>query len=135
LLVLLEATSPFRTLEDIDGAVRLALKKRPDAVVSVCLADQHPHWMKRITPGGWLANFLPIKTHATARQLLPPAYYLNGAVYVIKPEVLARGGTFFPKRTCPYVMPFERSLDIDTPVHFHRAELIMRDLRRRGRLP
>ena len=54
-----------------------------------------------------------------------PAYALNGAIYLTRPEVLRREKTFLPPDAIPYVMPVERSLDVDTPWELHVVRLVM----------
>ena len=62
------------------------------------------------------------------RQDLPTAYALNGAVYVVRPEVLRGAKTFLPAKTYPYVMPAERSLDVDTPWDLRLVRLVLQAL-------
>ena len=64
---------------------------------------------------GRLERYLPVGTDYPRRQDLPPAYAINGAIYFIRPAALREHRTFFPQRTRPYVMPAERSLDVDEP--------------------
>jgi N-acylneuraminate cytidylyltransferase/CMP-N,N'-diacetyllegionaminic acid synthase len=40
---------------------------------------------------------------------------------------LLRDRTFLPPGTHPYIMPPERSLDVDSPWDFYLAELILRN--------
>jgi N-acylneuraminate cytidylyltransferase/CMP-N,N'-diacetyllegionaminic acid synthase len=60
------------------------------------------------------------------RQVLPPAYALNGAIYVLRSEVLREQKTYFTERAYGYVMPAERSMDIDTPTDALIADLLLR---------
>ena len=60
------------------------------------------------------------------RQDFPPAYALNGAIYLTRRQILLEQHTFYPTRTFAYVMPPERSLDIDASWDFHLANLINR---------
>ena len=53
---------------------------------------------------------------------MPAAYTLNGAIYFIKPSVLRETRTFVPPGTMAYVMPVERSIDIDDASDFAAAE-------------
>lgn len=126
----LQPTSPLRTAEDIDNAMRLAEEKRADGVVSVTEAGQHPLWMKTIDAEGRMADFLPQRQEVVRRQDLPPVYGLNGAIYLVRRDVLLTQRTFYNDRTFPYVMPSERSLDIDTPWDLFLVGLIL-DHRRR----
>jgi CMP-N,N'-diacetyllegionaminic acid synthase len=127
-LLLLQPTSPLRTSDDIDQAIALAGQHDADAVVSVCLAHNHPFLVKRIDAQGTLEDFLTLDRRAyLRRQDLPAAYALNGALYLIRPAILREQRTFLPQRTYPYVMPTERSLDIDDPWDLHLVRLVMED--------
>jgi CMP-N,N'-diacetyllegionaminic acid synthase len=133
-LLLLQPTSPLRTSADIDAAVDLAEKHDADSVVSVCAAHNHPYLVKQVTSAGVLADFLSVDRKAyLRRQDLPGAYALNGALYIIRPSVLRQQQTFLPERTFPYVMPAERSLDIDDPWDLHLVRLVMEDQACRSR--
>ncbi len=126
-LMLLQPTSPFRIPRDIDAAIELAEARHATAVVSVCEAQRHPHLCKRILSDGTLADFVASNLAYQRRQDLPPAYALNGAIYLNRRESLIRDRTFLPGGTLACVMPAERSLDIDTPWDWRVAELILKD--------
>lgn len=122
LLVLLQPTSPFRTADDIVAAVRLVENSVVPAVMGVCEADPHPWMTRRIGPDGVLDYFVEVPEHIKRRQDFPPAYAVNGAIYVIRSRVLLEKKTFQPAGTLAYVMPRERSLDIDLPSDLQLAE-------------
>ncbi|MCJ7431995.1 MAG: acylneuraminate cytidylyltransferase family protein [Anaerolineales bacterium] len=126
-IMLLQPTSPLRSSVDIQKAIKIIQDKQADSVVSVTTVHQHPYWMKTISPDGRLADFSPTERSYTKRQDLPTAYALNGAIYLARREVLLARSSFYGKNTFAYVMPSERSLDIDTPWEFHLAELILKD--------
>ncbi len=127
-LVLLQPTSPFRTPEDIDGAVDLATSRRTP-VASVTEAQDHPYLVKRLGDAGVLESFVEPDMAYPRRQDLPPAYVFNGAVYVIRVESFLRDRQAVPPGTLGYVMPPERSLDIDTPRDWDEAERRIAGLR------
>jgi CMP-N,N'-diacetyllegionaminic acid synthase len=126
-LALLQPTSPLRTAADVDGAVALAYDKDADSVVSVCPAHNHPLLVKKITADGRLADYAAADLAYLRRQDLPAAYALNGAVYVTKTAVLREQQTFLPARTYPFLMPAERSLEIDDPWDLYLLRLVMED--------
>lgn len=122
-VVLLQPTSPLRTAEDVDAALDLAEAKDADAVVSVMPSPVHPRWLRGVEPDGRLA---PPETSVPAtRQALEAAYALNGALYLARREVLLERETWYTGRTWAYVMPPERSLDVDTPWDLHLADLVL----------
>jgi N-acylneuraminate cytidylyltransferase/CMP-N,N'-diacetyllegionaminic acid synthase len=126
-VMLLQPTSPLRTTEDIDGAFRLATEHHCDSVISVSEADTHPYWMKRINDRGELEDFSPVPGKYSQRQDLPPAYKLNGAIYLVRTSRMLSDKTFYGHKTLPYIMPAERSLDVDSLWDLHVANLVAND--------
>jgi len=126
-VMVLQPTSPLRTAEDISAATRLAQERQADSVVSVCLAHQHPYWMKQVSSDGRLMDFLPLDRTYSTRQELPPIYALNGAIYLVRRGTLLERRTFYTEHTYAYVMPAERSLDIDTSWDLYLADLILKE--------
>jgi len=127
-IVLLQPTSPLRLAGDIDSAVRLFRRGGCDSVVSVCPMAHPPHWALRLDHGFLAPAFDPVLL-TRRRQDLPETYAPNGAVYVSSPGALRDHNGFLAPRTRAYVMPPERSLDIDTELDLELAGFL---LRRRG---
>jgi len=117
MVVLLQPTSPMRTTEDIDAAIRLAVESGAPACVSVCEASESPYWMFTLAGGRTLSPLLPGVT-PTRRQDLPRVFRLNGAIFVADVRWLEQSEGFLSAQTVAYVMPVERSLDIDTEEDF-----------------
>jgi CMP-N,N'-diacetyllegionaminic acid synthase len=126
-VLLLQPTSPLRTATDIRESIKLALAKHADSVVSVCETHQHPLWMKAVNEEGRLVDFYPQSQAPTRRQDLPAVFALNGAIYLALRSFLLSERTFISDRTYAYVMPENRSLDVDTPWDLYLANLILRD--------
>ena len=124
-VLLLQPTSPLRSATDIREALRLALERRADSVVSVCPAQHHPLWMQNIDGEGHLRPFLAGREIPTRRQDLPPAYGLNGAIYLARRDWFLAHKRFYGEGTYAYVMPPERSLDVDTPWELSVAEMTL----------
>ncbi|MCH8966507.1 MAG: acylneuraminate cytidylyltransferase family protein [Planctomycetes bacterium] len=126
-VMVLQPPCPFRSSADIDRAIELAQKKNADAVVSVAQATHHPYLTRRMTEAGTLSEFVSCEPAYARRQDLPPAYALNGAIYLNRCDSLGQHQTLVPEGSYGFIMPPERSLDIDTPWDFHVAELILQD--------
>ena len=126
-IMLLQPTSPLRTAGDINAAIQIAKERDAAAVVSVCVTKHHPYLSKQVLKDGTLADFVSDDVGDLSRQLLPPAYALNGSIYLNSRESLLSDRTFRPQGAYAYIMPPERSLDIDTPWDFHLAGLILND--------
>jgi CMP-N-acetylneuraminic acid synthetase len=125
-VVLLQATSPLRTGADIDGCLRLCHEKVAHAAASVCEADKSPYWMFHLNEDGSVRPVIPREEVGFLRQALPTVWTANGAVYVAEVDWLRREGTFWrPGITLGYPMPRDRSVDIDSLLDFHLAELLL----------
>jgi CMP-N-acetylneuraminic acid synthetase len=123
MVVLLQPTSPLRTADDIDAAMDLMQAGAASAVVGVTPVTMHPAWMKRVNTGNVLVDVPGLTQPETLRQDLDPLYIVNGAIYACARDVLVTRGSFYAERTLAYVMPAERSLDIDSAWDLRVADL------------
>jgi CMP-N,N'-diacetyllegionaminic acid synthase len=126
-VVVLQPTSPLRTSEDIDTCLLECMDQGASVGVSVCEATASPYWMFSRDGQGQLQTLLPMPQGATRRQDLPCTYQLNGALYVAKCSWLQANPKFITPQTYAYVMPQQRSIDIDDEVDFRFAELMLSD--------
>lgn len=120
-VVLLQPTSPLRNTQDIDAAIDLCIQNDAPACVSLTPSDKSPYWMYCVDDSRHLIPVLPMDQRPTRRQALPQAYALNGAVYVAKIDWLMKTRSFLTEETLAYLMPRERSVDIDTAMDFKIA--------------
>ena len=125
-VVLLQPTVPLRTAEDIDAGITQVLAHGGDALVSVTACTNHPCLARTIDARGVLEPFMATPLAASRKQELPPVYALNGAVYVVRSAVLREQYTWHPTGALAYVMPAERSLDIDSEWDLKLADMILR---------
>ena len=119
-IVDLQPTSPLRAPEDIQGA--LALAGDADLVVSVTEPSHHPSFTLAETAADGTLH-LSKDAGAVRRQELPPVWGLNGSIYVWRRDALPRAieHGFWSVAVRPYVMPRERSVDIDDAFDFDYA--------------
>lgn len=120
---LLQPTSPLRTAEDIRSAYKLFLDKGANAVVSICEADHSPLWMNQL-PSNLLMDKFLTNGRGTVRQNLGTYYRINGAIYIVGVEFINKADDIY-QNSFAYVMPRERSVDIDTLMDFKIAECLM----------
>jgi CMP-N,N'-diacetyllegionaminic acid synthase len=123
-VMLLQPTSPFRTAQDIDAAVRLAEINNAEAVVGVTEVEAHPGLTRRIDAAGRLTRLPGAENWS---QDLPALHAINGAMYLVRTDFLFKDQCWCPDRALAYVMPHERAMDIDTERDFKLAELILQD--------
>jgi N-acylneuraminate cytidylyltransferase/CMP-N,N'-diacetyllegionaminic acid synthase len=126
---LLQCTSPFRTFEDIDNSVKKLLGSNFEGIISVCEVDENPYWTN-IFEGNKLKYFIEEGKKISRRQDLPKVYSYNGAIYIMKTDTLLKHRTFETENITGYIMPKEKSIDIDTPLDFQFAEILMRGIKK-----
>lgn len=126
--VLLQPTSPLRTVYHIDEAIEEYYKSL-DAVslISVTPVKQHPAWMKVLSEDGSLKNYLGDQKRNTRRQDLPELYFPNGAIYLSDVSAFKETHSFVAGKTIPYFMDEVESLDIDTRSDLTIVSAIMRE--------
>ncbi len=123
-VVLLQPTSPLRTVEDINGCIEKLLANDADFCVSVTEPEKSPYWMYTLADER-MVPLLPKDTLVARRQDLPKVYSLNGAVYVGKINKIVEVNGFISEGTIGYIMPQEKSFDIDTTVDFMICESLI----------
>jgi len=124
--VTLQPTSPLRTGEDIVQAIRIFKQKNADSVISVYESPHSIEWHRTIDATGVLRETSPQGERGLQhRQALERSYLPNGAIFVFKTEFLKVRRGYYSDKTFPYIMPAERSIDIDTAFDFQLAEFLM----------
>ncbi|MGN7762046.1 acylneuraminate cytidylyltransferase family protein [Paenibacillus sp. 22594] len=121
-VVLLQPTSPLRLIDDIDGCIENMVNVGAPACVSVTKTDKSPYWMYTLQSNKILKPLIEQHETITRRQELPDIYALNGAVYVAEINWLLKRGSFLEDETVAFVMPRNRSNDIDTADDFFFCE-------------
>lgn len=123
-VLLLQPTSPFRRIQDIKGAMEL-YGPGTDMVVSVKAASANPYYnCFEEGTDGFLCHSKGDGSFVR-RQDAPPAWEYNGAVYVINPESLKASPLSQFRHVSKFVMDDLHSLDLDTPLDWKIAELIL----------
>ncbi len=121
---LLQPTSPMRTSKDLIDAYDLYYEKKAKAVVSVTQLEHPLAWCGTLDETGSLDGF--IKPGSTdQRQKMDTYYRPNGAIYIVDVSEFYRDRFLYKKGTYAYIMPGDRSVDIDTESDFKLAEFLM----------
>lgn len=126
IIVILQPTSPLTLPEDIDNTIRLLENSNADSSVSVMKLDHAAHPVKmKVMEGNKLNPFLEEERGRMAEHELPTIYVRNCSVYVSTLETI-QAGKIIGDDCRGYVMPMERSVDINDPIDFDFAEFLYR---------
>jgi len=126
IIVDLDATSPLRDVADIKEAVQLLEDSMVSNVITGMPARRSPYFnMVEINDEGFAELSKKTTQVIVRRQDAPKVYDLNASIYVWKRHALIENNTLFNADTLLYVMPEERSIDIDSEIDFNFVELLM----------
>jgi len=125
IVLILQPTSPLRKAKDIDDALELMDRENAPAVVSVCESKKTPRWYFSVQKDGRLKSFFPLKKHSTNSRDFPQTFVPNGALFFGRVDFFRSNKSFYTELTIAYIMPPERSVDIDSRIDFLMAEAIV----------
>jgi len=126
IVIVLQPTSPLRTVTDIDSAIKLFLNSKCDSVIGMTEVTHPPEFMYRLTKKK-IKPLIKTKIKSKRRQDMPKTYQINGAIYICNRDLIMKKHTMFGKNIVPYLMPIERSLDIDTMFDLDLAKTILKN--------
>ena len=112
--VLLQATSPLRTSDDIEGAIALYRQKNADIVYSITDDVKDPRIYRTMNQDGTLEPYILPHKDSDSLTHNQKLYRLNGAIYVFSTKFFLQNGHFRAIKSYGYYMPPERSVDIDS---------------------
>jgi len=125
-VLMLQPTTPLRRAAHIEEAIRLFDSEPCDTVVSVVsVGGHHPFRMKRMV-GSTLINYIDQGFEdMRPRQVLPPVYIRNGAVYLTRRSVVAEHDAIVGPRCLGFEMSDADSVNIDTRLDFLMAQILI----------
>lgn len=127
-ILMLQPTSPFRKSHHIDDCISLFNSDECDSVVSIVNVEgYHPFRMKKII-GNRLINYIDQGFEdMRPRQKLPNVYIRNGAIYLVKRDVLVKEKTLVGKKCIGYQMESNDSINIDSKLDLLLARVIKKN--------
>ena len=125
-LVDLDATSPLRKLEDIAGAYGQFVGNDADILITGCPSRKNPYFNMVEKVNGRIQKVKRLNTPPIRRQDAPQVYDMNASIYIWKREALLRYESLFTKKTSLYIMPEDRSIDIDTEMDWDFVKYLIK---------
>ena len=126
-IVDLDPTSPLRNIDDIKNSIDLLIEKKASNVITAMPSRRSPYFnLIEEYPDGHIDLAKPPDAQITCRQDSPKCYDMNASIYVWKRDALLNNNdSVFLDRTSLYVMPEERSIDIDSELDFQFVEFLI----------
>ena len=125
-ILLLQPTSPLRRADDIRAALDLAAKGGSDSVIAVeQVVHTHPMLLKTIESDRLEPYGETPRERMRRQDCRPDVYVNNGAIYLTRRDTVMEQDLLLGAIARPYIMPSERSLDIDTEFDLRIADAIL----------
>jgi CMP-N,N'-diacetyllegionaminic acid synthase len=123
----LQPTNPLRLASDIDGAIDLMQQTSCDSVIGFSeVGERHPARMKQIDSQGRVIDPpFAEQFEGQRRQDLPKYYLRDGSVYLTRRDVLIKGNSIKGNDCRGWLIPKERSLNIDEPFDLKLVDFLL----------
>ena len=128
-MVDLDATSPLRIIEDIHKSIEM-LENSNDAnnLVTGAPSRRSPYFnLVELSNNGFVRTSKNLDSPIIRRQDSPRCFDLNASIYIWKREAFYNNKTVLTDDTSLFIMPEERSIDIDTELDFEIVKLLMKN--------
>jgi N-acylneuraminate cytidylyltransferase len=125
-IMLLQPTSPLRSAEDIREMIIFYKKNKFNSVVSISAVLDHPRNMFSLEKKSILKKMLKFEKEYYTRQKYEKIFRVNGAMYLAKREWILKTKSVLTEETAGFIMPIERSIDIDNNYEWDIAEFLLK---------
>jgi CMP-N,N'-diacetyllegionaminic acid synthase len=127
-LIDLDATAPLRTISDITNSFEQFIKDDNDNLITAMPSRRSPYFnIVEVDLNKKVTLSKKISSNIVRRQDAPKSYDMNASIYIWKRNVILNEKSIFLDKTRLYVMPEERSIDIDTELDYKFVEFILRE--------
>lgn len=122
----LDATSPLRVPDDIINAVNMLKDKNASNIITGMISRRSPYFnLVEANDKGIVNLSKPLNKPIVRRQDVPETYDMNASIYVWNRETFFHSKSLFLDKTFLYVMPEERSIDIDSPFDLEIVKFLL----------
>lgn len=126
-VAVLQPTSPLRSVEDIRGAYQMLLDDKVGNVVTVTETEHPIQWCFPLSEDNSFTDYSVSAYVQMRRQDIEKHYRENGAIYFVKADRIMESDYNLYQDNCyAYIMPRERSIDIDTEYDLKIAEYMIK---------
>lgn len=122
-ICLLEPSSPFTSYKDLNNALELLEKTGADTLLGMKEVEVSTRFIHTLDENGGLSEFYrAIKDQTSVRrQDQKKEYTMNGCMYIAKWDYFMKNKLFHSEKSIPYIMPEEKSIEIDTMLNYEMA--------------
>lgn len=127
-LIDLDATAPLRNVEDIVNSFSQFKENDNDNLITAMPSRRSPYFnLVEQDKNGKVYLSKKLDDAVVRRQDAPKSYDMNASIYIWKRDTILNESSIFLEKTGLYVMPEERSIDIDNELDFKFVEFLMKE--------
>lgn len=127
-LIDLDATAPLRIVEDIINSFKQFKENDNDNLITAMPSRRSPYFnLVEQDKDGKVYLSKKLDSTVIRRQDAPKSYDMNASIYIWKRDIILNENSIFLEKTGLYVMPEERSIDIDNELDFKFVEFFMKE--------
>lgn len=127
-LVDLDATAPLRIVKDIVDSFKQLLDNDHDNLITAMPSRRSPYFnLVEVDKNNKVYLSKTLDSSIVRRQDAPKSYDMNASIYIWKRDVILNEQSLFLEKTGLYVMPEERSIDIDSELDYKFVEFLMKE--------
>ncbi|MCT7646446.1 acylneuraminate cytidylyltransferase family protein [Aliarcobacter butzleri] len=127
-LIDLDATAPLRIVEDIINSFKQFKENDNDNLITAMPSRRSPYFnLVEQDKDGKVYLSKKLDNSIVRRQDAPKSYDMNASIYIWKRDIILNENSLFLEKTGLYVMPEERSIDIDNELDFKFVEFLMKE--------
>lgn len=125
--VSLPATSPLRSVEDVQNAIQARQTHQADICIAITPASRSPYFnMVKYNEAGYVELVNKPLSEVSRRQDAPQVFDITTTVYASTPNFILENYGLFSGNVISIEVPKERSIDIDDIYDFRLAEVILK---------
>ena len=121
----LDVSSPLRNILDIKDSFKKIIKYKKEILFSVCESRKNPYF-NMVEEKNGSATLVKKKGNFFTRQSSPRVFDMNASIYIWKRKTLLTQNSLFIKNNSFFIMPYERSIDIDSLTDFKLVKHFMK---------
>ena len=121
----LDVSSPLRNYEDIKNSLNKFKREKSLNLITATESKKNPYF-NQIEIVNKKVKLVKKKHRIHNRQKAPTTYDMNASIYLWKRDFLFKSYNLFNKKTSVYLMPAERSIDIDSIFDFKFVKFLLK---------
>jgi CMP-N,N'-diacetyllegionaminic acid synthase len=127
-LIDLDATAPLREVYDILNSYKQFIDNNNDNLITAMPSRRSPYFnLIEVDRDGKISLSKSLDSSILRRQDAPKSYDMNASIYIWRRDTILNKSSIFLENTGLYIMPEERSIDIDTELDYKFVEFLMKE--------